>query len=223
MAKAVLFRFMTKVSTKRPRMFWKLAMDLSQPLVNSEGNLDPIEGYVTYTRLQETSDNHHVLDEEIAALKKIVDDKVEDYSSFDALDLGMTLWTVHWLVPQPTWPPSEAWPAKLQYRAFNNLLTAVRRFGLFDRPTENRLAFREFGAALGLRTAVPMMDKMAEFFSTDGGDPKMIENLDVMKAMPDRILKGWEDAGLVPVPSTQVEGRLAELMSITAVVSIVYE
>lgn len=224
MAKAVLFRFMTNVSAKRPRMFWKLAMDLSRPLVHSEGNLDPIDGYVMYKRLQETSDNHHVLDEEIAALKKIVDDKVEDYSSLDPLDLGMTLWTVHWLVPEPTWPLSGQWPAKLQYRAYNHLLYAAKRFGLFNNPHEKRLAFREFGAALGLRTVVPLIDKMAEGASpTDREDPKTIESLNAMKAMPDQILKGWEDAGLVPVPTKKVDRREAELSSITAVVSIIYE
>ncbi|KAJ9494992.1 hypothetical protein H2202_009467 [Exophiala xenobiotica] len=218
MAKAVLFRFMTNVSAERPRMVWKLSIDLSQPIVDSEGNLDPIDGYVTYTRLQETSDDHHVLDEELAALKKIVDDKVEDYSSLDTLDLGMTLWTLHWLVPQPTWPLSGLWPAKLQYRVFDLLLIAAKKFDLFNLPHEKRLAFREFGAALGLRTAVPLIDKMLEHHtSLNPGDLETIARLNAFKAMPDRILHNWEEAGLLPRLTEQLSGREAELISTTIV------
>ncbi len=29
-------------------MYWKMSIDLSRPLVTSEGNLDPYDGYVTY-------------------------------------------------------------------------------------------------------------------------------------------------------------------------------
>jgi hypothetical protein len=222
MAKAVLFRFITNVSAKRPKMFWKLSMDLSQPIVDSEGNLDPIDGYVTYTRLQETSDDHHVLDEELAALKKIVDDKVENYSSSDVLDLGMMLWTVHWLVPQPTWPVSALWPAKLQHRVFEHLFVAIKNFRLFYLSKEKRLACREFGAALGLRTAVPLINKMLEYHaSINPGDLKTIESFNALKAMPDQILDKWEEAGLLAPLTEQLIGGEAERRSTAIVVSII--
>lgn len=38
--------------SNRPRMYWKMFIDLSRPAVRSEGNLGPFDGYVTYTLLQ---------------------------------------------------------------------------------------------------------------------------------------------------------------------------
>ncbi len=38
-----------------------MSIDLSRPVVASEGNLDPIDGYVTYRLLQETSEDKNVL------------------------------------------------------------------------------------------------------------------------------------------------------------------
>ncbi len=34
------------------RMFWKMSIDLQRPLVNSEGGLDPYDGYAMYRILQ---------------------------------------------------------------------------------------------------------------------------------------------------------------------------
>ena len=45
----------------RPRMYWKMSIDLTKPLVNSEGNLDPIDGYVTYKLIQSASGNRECL------------------------------------------------------------------------------------------------------------------------------------------------------------------
>ncbi|KAG9771660.1 hypothetical protein ABEF93_000733 [Exophiala dermatitidis] len=201
MAKAILPRFMTDMSSTRPRMYWKLSMDLSRPLVKSEGNLDPIDGYVTYKLLQDTSDNCTALQEEIAALKKIVDTKWKYYTSSDTLDLGMTLWTAHWLSAE------EEWAATISRRAISCLEFLVQD-GYFDEPPSRRLAFREFGTALGIRAAMAAMDE-----SEIANDTTTAQ----FRALPDRICKTWEDAGLVPEPTKQLQGRMAELMPITAV------
>lgn len=198
MARAVLPHFMTQTSYPRPRMYWKLSTDLSRPLVLSEGNLDPIDGYVTYKLLQETSGDPDTLKDEIAALKKIVDTKWQDYSSSDTLDLGMTLWTAHWLAAE------EEWAATLSRRATHCLRRLVQH-GHFEESTRRRLAFREFGTALGIRAALRVPRE-----ETDG-------ELAAIKDLPDRICKLWEDEGLVPVPTRQQQGRMAELMPITAV------
>ncbi|KIW17161.1 hypothetical protein PV08_04352 [Exophiala spinifera] len=210
MAKAVLPHFMTNTSAERPRMFWKVSMDLSYRLVNSEGNLDPIDGYVTYSLLQRLSDDHHVLDGEISALKKIVDQKAPHYSTHDTLDIGVTLWTAHWLVPEPAWPPDKDWASQLQYRTLKNLAEIVDA-GYFDHPLKSRLAFREFGTALGVHTALPLLNKLK--------DPKVhkFSAESKLRTLPDRICQAWEAFGLVPVPDADTSQRLTELMPITAV------
>ncbi|ETI23071.1 hypothetical protein G647_04867 [Cladophialophora carrionii CBS 160.54] len=205
MAAAVLPKFMTNRDAARPRMFWKLSTDLSSRLVLSEGNLDPIDGYVTYKLLQAThSAESEVLKEEIALLKKIVDTKVDSYDSTDTLDLGMTLWTAHWLVPE------EEWAVQLSRRALACLkrLTESRHF---EGSTKRRLAFREFGTALGVRSVVRGK-------SDGGGLCREDELVDAeIRNLPDQICRQWEDAGLVPTPTEQMQGRMAELMPITAV------
>ena len=96
LAKAIHPRFVTARDSPRPRMYWKMSMDLSYPLVYSEGNLDPIDGYVIFSLLQQRSKNPEVLKQEIGEYKRIVDEKWRRYQSDDPLDIGMTLWTAHW-------------------------------------------------------------------------------------------------------------------------------
>lgn len=51
LAKAMHPAFVYNQDSDRPRMAWKTSTDLSHPLVRSEGNLDPIDGYVTFRLL----------------------------------------------------------------------------------------------------------------------------------------------------------------------------
>lgn len=118
LAKAVHPRFMVNRGSARPRMFWKMSIDLSRPLVRSEGNLDPIDGYVVYSLLQKTAGDSDVLSPEIADYKKILDTKWQSYSSSDPLDLGMTLWTSHWFGEEQEWSTGLTKAAFRDLRAF---------------------------------------------------------------------------------------------------------
>ncbi|KAJ9612491.1 hypothetical protein H2200_004088 [Cladophialophora chaetospira] len=190
MAKSILPKFMTDCETARPRMFWKLSMDLERPLVYSEGNLDPIDGYM--------------LDDDTALFKKIVDTKVDDYDSADTLDIGMTLWTAHWLTPEEEW-------ASKQTKRVLYCLNRLMESGNFDKPTKRRLAFREFGTALGVRSV------MTEQISGVGFGQKEDSLGAEVRKLPDLICHQWQEAGIVPIPEKQMQGRMAELMPITAV------
>ncbi|KZT25642.1 hypothetical protein NEOLEDRAFT_1133107 [Neolentinus lepideus HHB14362 ss-1] len=145
LAKAVHPRFMVNRDAARPRMYWKMSEDLSRPLVRSEGNLDPIDGYVVYSLLQSAA-GEPVLQSKIAEYKKILETKWRNYGSSDPLDLGMTLWTSHWFVHDP----QEEWARGLTQRAFRDLWN-VKASGYFDAPLAMRLAFRELGTSLGTR------------------------------------------------------------------------
>jgi len=141
--KAIHPRFVSLRSTARPRISWKMSVDLSRPMVPSEGNLDPMDGFVTYRLVQQVRGDESVLREEIEEMKRIVDAKWQRYASDDPLDLGEALWIAHWY-------PTEAWAAHIARRsmqAIDYLFTA----SLFKLPHSRRLAFREFGTALGLR------------------------------------------------------------------------
>ena len=118
LARAIHPKFFVDRSAARPRMIWKMSMDLSTPLVSSEGNLDPIDGFVVFRILQaaalEAGDGE-VLAEEISDYKRVMEHKDEHFVSSDPLDLGMTLWTVHWFSEK------EKWASNLATRCFEQM------------------------------------------------------------------------------------------------------
>ncbi|KAG8984929.1 hypothetical protein FRB90_005047 [Tulasnella sp. 427] len=199
-ARSVLIgKFLSNPDSPRPRMFWKMSIDLSRPLVPSEGNLDPIDGYVTYKVLQITNGGKG-LEQELIALKKTVNTKWRSYSSTAPLDLGMTLWTAHML----RGAEGEDWADVLAQKAMACPRRLVESKTTLARPTSRRLAFREFGTALGLKCCIDLARQHG------------------LEALPDDLCREWEETGLVPEPTAErkkaMEGsRLAELMPITQV------
>ncbi|RMJ21529.1 hypothetical protein PHISP_07598, partial [Aspergillus sp. HF37] len=145
LAKAIHPRFFISTSA-RPRMVWKMAMDLSRPLVASEGNLDPIDGYVIFCLLQAAAIQNNdgaVLEQEIKDYRQVMQRKGEHFVSSDPLDLGMTLWTAHWLSDK------EDWAARLSRRCFEQVYDLFEINRYLERNIKYRLAFREFGTCLG--------------------------------------------------------------------------
>lgn len=128
LAQAIHPRFFVNRESTRPRMVWKMSMDLSVSLVPSEGNLDPIDGYVVCRLLQASAmaasgaasgnEGAQVLDEEISDYKRVMERKGEHFVSTDPLDLGMTLWTSHWFSDR------ESWASKLAGKCFQQICTS---------------------------------------------------------------------------------------------------
>lgn len=118
LARAIHPKFFIDRKAARPRMIWKMSVDLSRPLVSSEGNLDPIDGFVIFRLLQATATaagESDTLEEEIADYRRVMDRKGEHFVSDDPLDLGMTLWTAHWF------SETENWASSLVNRCFEQL------------------------------------------------------------------------------------------------------
>lgn len=154
LAKAIHPRFFINRDSERPRMVWKMAMDLSEPLVASEGNLDPIDGYVIFRLLQaaeaateqaDRGDEAHVLADEIADYKRVMARKGDHFVSTDPLDLGMTLWTAHWFSEK------EDWAAHLAGMCFEQIYQLFEINRYLERNIQHRLAFREFGTCVGIQ------------------------------------------------------------------------
>lgn len=148
LAKAIHPRFFLNRESSRPRMVWKMAMDLSTPLVASEGNLDPIDGYVIFRLLQASamqSNDGPVLAEEIKDYERVMERKGEHFVSSDPLDLGMTLWTIHWFSEK------EDWAGRLARRCYEQMYDLFEINRYLERNIKFRLAFREFGTCLGVQ------------------------------------------------------------------------
>lgn len=133
-----------------------MSIDLSYPQVTSMGHHDPLDGYLTYSQLEQLRLSAEIespsLASEIAELERICDSK--DWSTSDSLGLGGLMTDVTRAV-------------HLYLRSKNskyfslalNLLEATSlsldQFSAREKlsgPAEYRLAFREFGLSIGLQS-----------------------------------------------------------------------
>ncbi|KAH8692817.1 hypothetical protein BGW36DRAFT_301782 [Talaromyces proteolyticus] len=203
LAKAIHPRFFVNRESTRPRMVWKMSMDLSIALVPSEGNLDPIDGYVIYRLLQASAlaaGEKSVglgLDGEIADYKRVMERKGEHFVSTDPLDLGMTLWTTHWFSDR------ESWASKLAGRCFQQIYELFEIDRYLSRNIKYRLAFREFGTSLGVRC-----------HSERSPDKERAVDL---KSYADAILASWEPYMEVSLSPEKAELTPEDLRPITRV------
>lgn len=148
LAKAIHPRFFIGRHLFRPRMVWKMSMDLSTALVASEGNLDPVDGFVTFRLLQAAAmqmGEGEVLANEIADYRKVMERKGKHFVTSDPLDLGMSLWTAHWFAEK------EDWATQLSGECFEHIYELFEIDRYLDRSHKYRLAFREFGTCMGIK------------------------------------------------------------------------
>ncbi|RSH88939.1 hypothetical protein EHS25_002601 [Saitozyma podzolica] len=148
LARAIHPNFFVNRDTSSPRMVWKISMDMSRVLVHSEGNLDPIDGYVVFKTLAAASGKADTLKDEIEDYAKVMQRKGEHFASEDMLDLGMSSWTSHWLRGKEEW-------ATVLAKRCTRQLKEMFQSGYNDMPARYRLAFREYGACLGIQCLEP--------------------------------------------------------------------
>lgn len=196
LAKAIHPAFVYNRESARPRMYWKMSMDLREPLVRSEGNLDPVDGYVVFSLLQKTDGvTSTVLKDEVADYKRIVDTKWRSYSSHDPLDLGMTLWTAHWFA-------DEEWAQGLVERAQRDI-ESIWGSRYLRSETHFKLAFRDFGLALGMRCGLACRDGL-------------------WTARANELVENWEAAGLVPELRDENEAGMNAQPDLTPISCVMY-
>jgi hypothetical protein len=142
----------------RSRLYWKMSIDLSRPLVSSMGQHDPLDGFVTLVQLQSTalaltsSPAGPRLDAEIADLASMM--KGQDWTTADPLGLGgllMDAWRLEQLARQGAPLPGDLLEELLA--AATAGLSRYSRQGDLREPASARLAFRELGLAIGLHAA----------------------------------------------------------------------
>lgn len=136
------------------RMYWKMSIDLSRPLVPSMGHHDPLDGYLTYSALQATAymldaDEGPDLTAEIADMATICTGR--QWATADALGLGGLLTDTYRASRLVNAGPLDEphLPALLLDDALAGL-QALTRQNTLNHPATRRLAFRELGLAIGL-------------------------------------------------------------------------
>jgi hypothetical protein len=177
------------------RMYWKLSIDLSRPLVPSMGQHDPLDGYVTAAQLQRTA----------AALEQAQGPRLEgaiaDYASMiadgalatdDPLGIGGLLSDAYRIEQLMRGGLQDNGLLAALLRSARAGLSSYRRQHDPSAPAERRLAFRELGLAIGLDAAGRMLEAVREAcFAGDEAARKELEALRPFLPMGDDVVAFW--------------------------------
>ncbi|KAJ0422377.1 hypothetical protein BJY00DRAFT_311098 [Aspergillus carlsbadensis] len=185
LARAIHAPFFSSRGSSKPRMVWKMSSGLDEVLVGSEGNLDAVDGFVVFRLLQAANKYFQsgisgsgdgggdILAEEIDDYHRVMERKGRHFVSSDPLDLGMTLWTMQWVA-------NEEWAEEIVESCFERVYDLLETSQHLSRNHKYRLAFREFGTALGIKCM-------------SSQDPEKERSVD-LRGYADRILESWASA-----------------------------
>ena len=182
------------------RMYWKMSIDLSRPLVRSMGQHDALDGYVTYHLLQwavvRWGDGPPPPDlrREIRDLAGIC--RGGAWVTEDPLGIGGLLSDAAWISRMIT---AEDRYRNLLEHVLEAVLTGLGIFsesGCLQLPAGQRLAFRELGLAIGLAGVERMHAGMRTNpgqYGRDSTIPDQLRSLTAYLPMGRAILQFWLD------------------------------
>ena len=180
-----------------PRMYWKMSIDLSRPLVLSMGQHDALDGYITTLQLRATrsasfpASSGPDLAGEAAAYRDMA--LAGQWASPDPLGIGGLLddaYRVAQLMALGAVKDGALLERLLQ--AALNGLESYARSGELEEPADYRLAFRELGLAIGLAAVQELAE--GEFdFETRVAD--RLESLRAFVPLGEEIEAFWRKPG----------------------------
>ncbi len=166
------------------RMFWKMSIDLSYPLVPSMGHHDPLDGLITYHQLQARNAENAEGPDLKTDLKDEIDDlaaicRGRDWTTDDPLGLGGLLSDAYRLVQLILGGDVDGM-ALLEniLTASNRGLSAYTGSGHLALPPDYRLAFRELGLSIGLQGAEMLKKRVERQADRFGGEDFMKTNIE---------------------------------------------
>jgi hypothetical protein len=161
LAKVAYDAFSYQSASGKRKMYWKLSIDLSYPLITSMGHHDALDGYVTYRQLQAAGEEGGIgLDVAVEELAELCKEK--GWATEDPLGTGSLLFDACRMMQLIV--RGELTAGEL----LDNILAAAQ-VGLesftvrnpFRLPADYRLAFRELGLSLGIK-ALPMVQTLMD-------------------------------------------------------------
>ncbi|MCX8204869.1 MAG: hypothetical protein N3H31_04380 [Candidatus Nezhaarchaeota archaeon] len=179
----------TSALNGRRRIYWKMSIDLTRPLVLQEGAHDAIDGLVTYAELQTASPTESLLREEVAELMDMC--RSRDWSEWvteDPLGVGELLslsYRAARLTARGAGYLKEALQPLLE-AAYVSLRAYLPR-EVFSLPASRRLAFRELGLSIGLHAA----ERLGRLAGEVGLEHRLILSLEKFTPMRAEIEKFW--------------------------------
>lgn len=139
------------LSGGQKRMYWKMSIDLSRPLVPSMGHHDPLDGLIAYLELQTNPQKSTALDlsAEITDMVNIC--KGKNWATDDPLGMGELLCAAYklaQLIINEDVEQTDLLHVLLDFSLIG--LRSFERRNQLKLPANNRLAFRELGLSIGL-------------------------------------------------------------------------
>ena len=177
------------------RMFWKMSIDLSRPLVESMGHHDPMDGFIIYQQLEATAKQFPETPSELD-LKSEIEDVQEmcagrKWATEDSLGIGGLLsdaFTLVQLIDTHHLQETARLETLLQDIALS--LQAFITHNQLNLPAEYRLAFRELGLSIGLH-AIEKIQKTIE------KHPDNFNNADQLSSTLSKLSRFHQIAGLI--------------------------
>ena len=176
----------------RKHIYWKMSIDLTRPLVFSEGQHDALDGLSTYLELhlvaKKSSSAMPSLENEIYDLYEMCRDNDWSYwVTEDPLGIGELLCAAYRLAQARTDALDTSTIINTALEAAYASLRAFFPKDIIYAPASSRLAFRELGLVIGLR-AVERLERLAQEMLTTN---QMVQRISKFRALADRILEFW--------------------------------
>jgi hypothetical protein len=185
------------------RMYWKMSIDLSYPLVTSMGQHDPLDGFVTYCELAAAA-TRDFRGSSIPDLKSQIAEMAEICQGLflatnDPLGIGGLLFDASRIAQLMMLGRIKN--SSLLETVLDSALVGMQAFAksrTIDHPARFRLAFRELGLSIGLAAVERLAEAMEENRSSFGQGRSMqgrIEELMEFVPLREEIEQFWMDEG----------------------------
>jgi hypothetical protein len=185
----------------RKKMYWKMSIDLTRPLVSSMGQHDPLDGLVTYNELQLTATRDFgqsvqpVLVQEMADMTDIC--RGMRMVTDDPLGIGGLLSDGSRITQlMIRGGPVYAGLLKTLFDSALAGLDSLAESGFLELPARNRLAFREFGLSIslgGVEKLPEWIGKNPNLFDRTGSLHQQIQELLEYVPLREKIEQFWLD------------------------------
>lgn len=183
------------------RMYWKMSIDLSYPLVPLMGQHDPLDGLITYNQLQITAAEFSKVPEpdlcsEIADMEGLC--KGKNWTTEDSLGIGGMLsdaYKILQLIIKDSFTDAGLLNDLLESSLAG--LDAYLENPLWKLPADDRLAFRELGMAIGLHVVErieALMEKKPDKFARNHPIYAQLNRLSHYTPLGETIEKFWLDS-----------------------------
>lgn len=194
------------------RLYWKMSVDLTRPLVPSQGAHDPLDGFVATSALRADE-----LRGELDELWRMC--RPAAWPTDDPLGIGGLLTDAWWVAQLLGLPDADADERlrPLLHRLVDVSLVSLEAFARVSplrRPLQLRLAFRELGLAIGLRACQVLL-------GAAGGPAAALDRgarrgLARHLAVADDILETWSDPAARRTGSWKAHEDINDVMLATA-------